>query len=527
MTNTLKFIEPKWTEICNKRGQDPLGMQNSCINLYQELLPGISNVTLRVRYYGLYAWLSFNYSRKIFDTNPERWKLYIRRFEALFALVAKKNGKEDGVAGANWATAKLTESTEDIIQFHFDADPGSQTHYLKQAWGAYGAAYGSQLFEIGIFEHAQKHEIPILSEMGLQLSDALIKEQSSILEQFWKCIEQGSVNITELTKFAPLLPSRINKDSTERHMYHQILFPDDESSTEGALNRKKTLNLILILADQKKEALNANAIRWALYSSYISENEKLILPAHLTEHQKFWWVYHINDLSHICFETLLKYTLDLLESHKNGISLKTLIAEVVENIISQMDIEKENHQTWDEFLNTFSLAENASSQKEDSITELNLSNRIVNSGRVLENYKANDALDALRLLAILHLRIMNLEESSREYFVDPNYSSIRSIWTETHYMNEIRHLELSKFLSRLIEERIVRRHIEVAMRKLGTQGDYTFLIESENGLIRLRAKDKPIYTTPRLGSALSFLKDIHLVGDDSLTDIGKQLVVLS
>jgi hypothetical protein len=49
---------PEWTDYREKSGLDPLGMQNSSINLYQRLLPGISNVTLRMRYYGLYAWLA-------------------------------------------------------------------------------------------------------------------------------------------------------------------------------------------------------------------------------------------------------------------------------------------------------------------------------------------------------------------------------------------------------------------------------------------------------------------------------------
>jgi hypothetical protein len=49
---------PEWTEYQEKNGLDPLGMQNSSVNLYQTFLPGISNVTLRMRYYGLYAWLS-------------------------------------------------------------------------------------------------------------------------------------------------------------------------------------------------------------------------------------------------------------------------------------------------------------------------------------------------------------------------------------------------------------------------------------------------------------------------------------
>lgn len=55
---------PEWTDYRHKSGLDPLGMQNSSINLYQRLLPGISNVTLRMRYYGLYAWLAAIYARR-------------------------------------------------------------------------------------------------------------------------------------------------------------------------------------------------------------------------------------------------------------------------------------------------------------------------------------------------------------------------------------------------------------------------------------------------------------------------------
>lgn len=59
---------PEWTEYRKKNGLDPLGMQNSSVNLYQSLLPGISNVTLRMRYYGLYAWLAQRYAKEIGDT---------------------------------------------------------------------------------------------------------------------------------------------------------------------------------------------------------------------------------------------------------------------------------------------------------------------------------------------------------------------------------------------------------------------------------------------------------------------------
>ncbi len=91
---------PEWTEYRKKNGLDPLGMQNSSVNLYQTFLPGISNVTLRIRYYGLYAWLAQRYARQVGDTDPNNWKRYVRRAEALYALVATRT--RHGTWFGNW-----------------------------------------------------------------------------------------------------------------------------------------------------------------------------------------------------------------------------------------------------------------------------------------------------------------------------------------------------------------------------------------------------------------------------------------
>ena len=153
---------PDWTDYRKKNGLDPLGMQNSSVSLYQTFLPGISNVTLRMRYYGLYAWLCRTYAMKDGDTNPESWKRFIRRAEALYALIAYRRGGEGGVAGIEWAQKVIDANDGDNVEFAQAAEPGSETYYLKQAWGAYGAAYRSQLFEIGIFDPSS-HELPIPS----------------------------------------------------------------------------------------------------------------------------------------------------------------------------------------------------------------------------------------------------------------------------------------------------------------------------------------------------------------------------
>jgi hypothetical protein len=129
---TINF--PAWTESQKKNGLDPLGMQNSSVNLYQRYLPGISNVTLRMRYYGLYAWSCRTYAKRIGDTNPESWKRYVRRTEALYALIAYRHGGETGVAGIDWASTAIDNATSEIIDFAQAAEPGSETYYLRQAW---------------------------------------------------------------------------------------------------------------------------------------------------------------------------------------------------------------------------------------------------------------------------------------------------------------------------------------------------------------------------------------------------------
>ena len=162
---------PMWTSKEDKRGIDPLGMQTTSVALYQELLPGISNVTLRMRYYGFYAWLAQKYAERIGDTSVERWCVYLRRAEALYALIAAAENNERGVAGVIWASNKLAQTASGDLVFHPNTDRGSHPQYLKQKFGAFGAAYGSQLVEIGALEYVDAHQVPVpTAAVGAQLA---------------------------------------------------------------------------------------------------------------------------------------------------------------------------------------------------------------------------------------------------------------------------------------------------------------------------------------------------------------------
>lgn len=54
MYSAETYKQPFWAENSGfMTGRDPLGIQNSSITVYGRLLPGMTNLTLRIRYYGL------------------------------------------------------------------------------------------------------------------------------------------------------------------------------------------------------------------------------------------------------------------------------------------------------------------------------------------------------------------------------------------------------------------------------------------------------------------------------------------
>jgi len=512
---------PEWTEYRKKRGLDPLGMQNTSVSLYQTLLPGISNVTLRMRYYGLYAWLSAEYARQIGDTNPKTWQRFLRRAEALYALTAQRHGNETGVAGTLWASAKLAASNGSV-DFGADAEPGSQTHYLKQTWGAYGAAYGSQLFEIGILAQTPDHFIPVPSpETGEALARCFEAELDELGQRYIKTIERGSTSLDELSAFGTMCPSEIRVDGEERQLYEDLLFGRTSMQRTADSNRRQTLLLILGVAQQLGHLPEVADVRWALYAGCLPSGTKLSFADEIDAQRRRWWAYQVNDLCHICFETLLKFVLDRLAAYPNGVPLVSLIEEAIADIRAAAGAD--HPADWSGFLDQMRPAPNAWSPVDDEADSV-ITNHLMQSARQEAACNGETAWTALRLLAILHNRVREARQMITEIFGGFDTAVFRSVLTETRFLEEHLTAPFDKTLGRMLEERIVRRHMWIALRKLRYQGDYTFLLEADNGRVRLRDMDGPVYTNPRLGPAVTFLRDIGLLNAEGLTAEGSRVV---
>jgi hypothetical protein len=515
---------PEWTAKADKRGLDPLGMQTTSVALYQQLVPGISNVTLRMRYYGLYAWLARRYALDVRSTSVEDWCLYLRRAEALYALVAVQAGGERGVAGVDWATRTLAAAGPEVV-FHTATDRSEgDPQYLKQKFGAFGAAYGSQLIEIGLLETVPGHDVPVPTrDIGDKLAEAFELAIGSAAEAFLSAAQAGTISKTNLAPLATMLPSRIANDGPERALYESLLLAGKHGNPVRAAARSQTLSLVLRIAHQAGSSVRVDQLRWTLYASQCGGPTAHDAISGEEDKQRFAWaVYQANDLLHLSYESILKVSLDVLDDKRAGMPFETLVTQTVSRLISA--IGKDATDSWSGLCNSLTLADDPVSDK-NPMSELSLQRAVLRSARLETVTGADSARSAVVLLAVLHKRFGGvLERIARELPVLAQGDFLRSLVTELRFLEENSAELLPTLLARIVRQRVLNRHLWVAIQKFRGQGDYTFLLESDDGRVRLRRKDGPALTNPRLSSAVAFLEDIHLLSTNGITPIGLCLI---
>jgi hypothetical protein len=357
-------------------------------------------------------------------------------------------------------------------------------------------------------------------EIGEALAACFEAECGPLGELYVRTIERGTVTLDELEAFAPITPSGIRADGEERQLYEELLFAYAGLERPADLDRRMTLLLILELARQLGRSPDTTDIRWAFYAGCQPDGAPLMFSDDLDAQRQRWWVYQANDLSHICFETFLKYVLDTLEAHPVGIPLVRLIEDAVADIAA---VAKTRPDSWAMFLDLTRPAANACSV-DSPMAERTLAENVMRTAARQENKCTPEAAwTALQLLAILHHRV----RSGGKYIAELDGfrdGAFRSVLTEVRFLEDRLRAPFQETIARLIEERVVQRHLWIALRKLRYQGDYTFLIEPDEGRVRLRDKDGPVFTNPRLGPAVTFLKDVHLLGPGGLTPLGMRRI---
>ena len=151
---------------------------------------------------------------------------------------------------------------------------------------------------------------------------------------------------------------------------------------------------------------------------------------------------------------------------------------------------------WESFLAAHPAPANCLDPNEHT-GEFHLQRELMRKMRLDGVCEPADAWLAVKLLAVLYNRVRSSPEDPGEELGKLDASLVRSLVTERRYLDVHAKEDFTAFIARLIEERIIRRHLWVGLRKFRAQGDYTFLIETDDGRVR-SAPSMALYSPTRV-----------------------------
>jgi hypothetical protein len=208
LSNTSLKVDTAWVRPPSLiGGLDHLGTQAPCVLIYGQLLPGITNVTDRARYYSFYPWLIWSIDQRYPDDKDEaEFVERFRRADCLFTLIAEHHAQctdrdnerhGTGMVGRQKLVGAVQRLGDDesLKLPSFTAKDSPQRYFLNRM-GGLGQYYAGTLSDLSILEGTKKPWYRYTSEIGKPLAEAF--DKSVLSNDFWKVVDSGEVSHDEL-----------------------------------------------------------------------------------------------------------------------------------------------------------------------------------------------------------------------------------------------------------------------------------------------------------------------------------------
>ena len=494
-------------------GLDQLGLNLTSERIFDLLLPGLNNVTGRIRYYSFYCWFFDWYASQVRTTSRSKQNSYLRRAEFLLSLVAAHK-ELSGVPGITKALSIYAESDEKI-----DLTKGTQEgsksdgSYWQNPRGVLGQYYISSIKQMGILgDQGDKEGLYVRTDFqhetkisGKQLADAFGLNISNTSHVFAKAIENNVITKTELE----LLSSEFNMlsiptNSEEQQLLWQLFSGVDRPKEKNETYfRKDTIKLLLsnvdvIDSEVKYEQLN---VPFSIYSDGWKDD--------YSTSQKLWYFFIIEQFWSVSCTGCLDAFLKILDeqSKNNWIDEIELVDHIVSKVLNLFETEGVNVES-DLFFGIpfmkYSIEELVYLSKSEPDPYIKISFSLCAIQKlVLENNESKDALLTISNKYKIH--------TASSFLI--SYDDFKSK----------ENLTISEFIRYFITRNVINRHHFVALRKLNaTQNSAKFY--REDGMIRLVDHFIYDYSSPRIHTLVDFMRDLSIIEEDStaLTQKGQE-----
>ncbi len=506
-------------------GLDHLAVQAPCISLYGKMLPGITNVTDRARYYSFYPWVVWSLEKNGHRYGETFVDLF-RKADCLFTLIAERHAKVDGGdrddhAAATVGSGNMAVPVSKIREGHsvklsdYACCEGT-TRYFKNKLGGLGQYYLGVFRELKMLTGDLQTGIKNIREVGGVIAETV--DRSVKRELFFRTIDEDVVSAARLDELKSFCPCALKASADEHAKLKELFFGEGQFAGQDALARRRSLRMLLSLTDSLAQCgvtIDIEPFRGCTYSGALPDKSKWPLSERIENTRQQWAVYQRNELLSLAVQGIFYVILHAYDESGQqfhsvedlarwflaspevesidptlplNYSVKSLIADSGSWLASIEDWTNVNHE-----VHLAGSIATLCGSREDAITR-----------------RSAILLASLKILIALQCR-SETKEGYSDFVFQPNYFQAYPINLQTfnqYSSNLWGGLTTREWIGWLATTWGVHTHLMVALRKLRGQSQSTFRIRpSDRGLEIISVPDA-VFTSPRFRQTVRILKDI-------------------
>lgn len=478
-------------------GRDPLGFQAASVRLYTSLVPGLTNVTNRLRYYSFYCWVVWQFEQIHHTTKEDKWVEFIRRSEAAIALACQIGDAANalGMAGSEWwryEAADTSKKTFDLIKP--TNRPGEDGQYLKAKYGNFGQFYTASMLEMGLIDSASARVYGVTSTAGKALAVAVQEEHPEACALLLKAVKSGRISRSDCETISEALhPSYLDPSSQEARLLKECLQGGRADDPTAEARRISLRNVLAVVSDSEGEF----DLRRELYV----QSGSLGAPSQGGQNLTRWRAYFLNEFCHIALEVWLNDIVGLSNQVAEPTSVEALASSLASTAVS------------DENASTEDLA--ASLALSGLGGEHDLGAELLAAASTKKRPEASAVRGSTKLILSLWLRWREATQVRDELLRETVEGRSAEGVFRFLDLNSTANARLT--IAKLIKKFVVSNHLMIAGQKLATGGRFTYRFTLDDGCLVDGEFGEYTYTQPRIANLLTFARDAHLVDESTGT----------
>lgn len=491
MTHSIDWTKPG----SFSAGRDPLGFQAASVRLYTSLVPGLTNVTNRLRYYSFYCWVVWQFENIYHTTKEDKWIEFIRRCEAAIALACQIGDAANalGMAGSEyWRNIAADTSAKSFDLIVPTNRPGEDGQYLKAKYGNFGQFYTASMLEMGLIENASARVYAVSNAAGKALAVAVQDEHPEACELLLKSVKAGRISRSDCEEISEALhPSYLDPSSQEARLLNQFLQGRREDDPTAEPRRISLRNILAIVSDSKDRP----DLRRELYVQEGSLDGVTVGADNLTR----WRAYFLNEFCHIALEVWLNAIVGLCNDASEPTSVDALATDLATLAVNDENVTLEK------------LA--ASLVMKNLVEEHDLGADLLAAASVKKMPETSAITGSTKLILALWFRWREAAQIRDELFRETVDG--RSVEGVFRFLDLSSALNARVAISKLVKKFIISNHLMIAGQKLATGGRFTYRFTLDDGCLVDGEFGEYTYTQPRIVNLLTFARDAHLVDAES------------